>query len=143
MGRGFGKNAGEWTGGVEINKEEIPGSTNSMHGNILTTLGFKGRTFNFKLCVLIRWDFNFCIRSSPLWGGGGVLEGVAHLSQVNAERQFYKQQVEDSKECVQSNGLVELHYSFDFMHRLSEKCGTTRTHVFLDRLKVCHLWHLL
>ena len=26
--------------------------------------GFKGRTF--KLCVLIRWDFNFCVRSSPL-----------------------------------------------------------------------------
>ena len=26
---------------------------------------FKGRTF--KLCVLNRWDFNFCIHSSPLW----------------------------------------------------------------------------
>ena len=24
----------------------------------------KGRTF--KLCVLTRWDFNFCVRSSPL-----------------------------------------------------------------------------
>ena len=30
------------------------------------TPGFKGRTF--KLCVLNRWDFNFCIHSSPLWG---------------------------------------------------------------------------
>ena len=30
------------------------------------TPGFKGRIF--KLCVLIRWDFNFCVRSSPLWG---------------------------------------------------------------------------
>ena len=30
------------------------------------TLGFKGRTF--KLCVLTRWDFNFCVRSSPLRG---------------------------------------------------------------------------
>ena len=35
------------------------------------TPGFKGRTF--KLCVLTRWDFNFCVRSSPLhrsssWG---------------------------------------------------------------------------
>ena len=28
------------------------------------TLGFKGRTF--KLCVFNRWDFNFCICSSPL-----------------------------------------------------------------------------
>ena len=30
--RGFGKNAGEWTGKVEINKEEIPGSERSMYG---------------------------------------------------------------------------------------------------------------
>ena len=30
------------------------------------TPGYKGRTF--KLCVLTRWDFNFCIRSSPLRG---------------------------------------------------------------------------
>ena len=28
------------------------------------TPGFKGRTF--KLCILTRWDFNFCVRSSPL-----------------------------------------------------------------------------
>ena len=28
------------------------------------TPGFKGRTFT--LCVLTRWDFNFCVRSSPL-----------------------------------------------------------------------------
>ena len=32
------------------------------------TPGYKGRTF--KLCVLTRWDFNFCIRSSPLRGPG-------------------------------------------------------------------------
>ena len=30
IGRGFGKNAGEWTGRVEISKEEIPGSKHSM-----------------------------------------------------------------------------------------------------------------
>ena len=36
LGRGSGKNAGEWTGRVEINKEEIPGSKRSMHGNRLT-----------------------------------------------------------------------------------------------------------
>ena len=30
------------------------------------TPSFKGRTF--KLCVLTRWDFNFCICSSPLRG---------------------------------------------------------------------------
>ena len=36
IGRGLGKNAGEWTGRVEISKEEIPGSKHSMHGYILT-----------------------------------------------------------------------------------------------------------
>ena len=33
---GVGKNAGEWTGRVEISKEEIPGSKCSMYGYILT-----------------------------------------------------------------------------------------------------------
>ena len=35
-GRGFRKNAGEWTGRVEISKEEIHGSKRSMYGYILT-----------------------------------------------------------------------------------------------------------
>ena len=33
---GFGKNAGEWTGRVEISKEQIPGSKRSTYGYILT-----------------------------------------------------------------------------------------------------------
>ena len=36
IGRGFGKNAGEWTGRVEISKEEILGSKRSIYGYILT-----------------------------------------------------------------------------------------------------------
>ena len=36
IGRGFGKHAGEWTGRVEISKEEILGSKRSMCGYILT-----------------------------------------------------------------------------------------------------------
>ena len=36
IGRGFGKNAGEWTGRVEISKEELPGSKRSVYGYILT-----------------------------------------------------------------------------------------------------------
>ena len=36
IGRGFGKNAGEWTGRVEISKEEIDGSKRSMYDHILT-----------------------------------------------------------------------------------------------------------
>ena len=39
IGRGFGKNAAEWTGRVEIRKEEIPSSKLSMHGNVLTYSG--------------------------------------------------------------------------------------------------------
>ena len=38
-GRGFRKNAGEWTGKVEMSKEEIPGNKPSMYGyNIYTDL---------------------------------------------------------------------------------------------------------
>ena len=36
IGRGFGKNAGKWTGRVEISKEEIPSSKRSMYGYIMT-----------------------------------------------------------------------------------------------------------
>ena len=36
IGRGFGKNASEWTGRVEISKEELPSSKRSMYGYILT-----------------------------------------------------------------------------------------------------------
>ena len=36
LGRGFGKNAIEWTGRIEISKAEIHGSKRSMHANILT-----------------------------------------------------------------------------------------------------------
>ena len=37
--RGFGKNAGKWTGRVEISKEKIPGGKRSMYGYILTYSG--------------------------------------------------------------------------------------------------------
>ena len=60
----FWKNAGEWTGRAEISQEDIPGSKRSMYGYIWPTPGFRGRTF--KLCVLTRGNFNFCVRSSPL-----------------------------------------------------------------------------
>ena len=36
IGKGFGKNAGEWTGRAEISEEEIPGSKRSMYVYILT-----------------------------------------------------------------------------------------------------------
>ena len=36
LGEVLEKNEGEWTGRLEISKEEIPGSKHSMHGYILT-----------------------------------------------------------------------------------------------------------
>ena len=60
------KNAGKCTGSVEISKKEISGSKRSMYGYILTYSRLERE--NVKLCVLTRWDFNFCVRSSPLWG---------------------------------------------------------------------------
>ena len=42
------------------------------------TPGFKGRTF--KLCVLTRWDFNFCVRSSPLRGSNYTWENRQWLN---------------------------------------------------------------
>ena len=36
LGEVLEKNAGEWTGSVEISKKEIPGSKRSMYGYILT-----------------------------------------------------------------------------------------------------------
>ena len=44
------------------------------------TPGFKGRMF--KLCVLTRWDFNFCVRSSPLGGGERDKEPRNHVKSV-------------------------------------------------------------
>ena len=67
IGRGFGKNAGERTGRVEIRKEFLAVSVACM-AIYWPTPGLKGRTF--KLCVLTRWDFNFCVRSSPMERSG-------------------------------------------------------------------------
>ena len=47
LGRGFGKHAGEWTGRIEISKEEIPGGKCSRYGYIYwPTSGFKGEPFS-------------------------------------------------------------------------------------------------
>ena len=53
------------TGRVEIGKEdESLAWKNSMYEAMYwPTPGFKGKTF--KLCVLTRWDFNFCVQQLP------------------------------------------------------------------------------
>ena len=68
IGRGFGKNEGERTGRSEIRKTSLAVSVACM-AVYRPTPGFKGRTF--KLCVLTKWDFNFCVRSSPLGESDG------------------------------------------------------------------------
>ena len=67
IGRDFGKNAGEWAASVEISNEEKSLTVSVACMAIYwPTPGFKRRTF--KLCVLTRWDFNFCVRSPLLRG---------------------------------------------------------------------------
>ena len=64
VGKGFGKNAGEWTNWVEITMKKSLAVSVACMAIYWPTPGFNGRTF--KLCVLSRWDFNFFVRSSPL-----------------------------------------------------------------------------
>ena len=45
--RDFGKNAGEWTGRIEISKEEIPGSKCSMYGYTDLLQALKGERLSF------------------------------------------------------------------------------------------------
>ena len=45
------------------------------------TPGFKGRTF--KLCVLTRWDFYFCVRSSPLRGINILTNKTSYTNAMN------------------------------------------------------------
>ena len=59
------KNAGKWAGRVEMRKKSLVVSVACMT-IYWPTPGYKGRTL--KICVLTRWDFNFCVRSSPLLG---------------------------------------------------------------------------
>ena len=49
LGEVLEKNAGEWTGRVEISGEEIPGSKRSMYGYILTYSKLKGERLSSAL----------------------------------------------------------------------------------------------
>ena len=71
-------NVNEWTGRVEISKEEIPGSRHSMHG-------LKWRTF--ELCFFNRQVFNFCNHSTPLQGGGGGVKQSTFKNKINEEEE--------------------------------------------------------
>ena len=56
------------------------------------TSGFKGRTF--KLCVLTRWDFNFCVCSSPLRGvKSNTRTHTKHNNNNNINNNNYNNQI--------------------------------------------------
>ena len=65
-GRGFAKNADEWTGRVEISKEEITGSRRSMRGYIRTWSRPKNENLWAWGVSLNESDLNDCICSSSL-----------------------------------------------------------------------------
>ena len=74
------KNAGEWTGGVEKSKEEIPGSKRRhlwLYTNLLQALK--------RVCILTRRDFNFCVRSSPRRAGNGFENKTFNISGFSLE----------------------------------------------------------
>ena len=78
IGRGFGQNAGEWTGRVEICKEEIPGIKSSIYGYILTysRLFFKGERLS---SVFSRDGTLISASAAPHCGGNiEVNEGISN-----------------------------------------------------------------
>ena len=69
IGRGFEKNAGEWTGRVEISKEQISGNKRSIYGYILTYSVFKG----IKFISVFPPDGTLISVSAALHYGGSVM----------------------------------------------------------------------
>ena len=58
IGRGFGKNANEWTGRVEISKKEILGSKRSMYGCSAEKIRHKNLfSPSNKYCLFVSWCF--------------------------------------------------------------------------------------
>ena len=52
----------------------------------------------FKLCVLARWDFNFCVRSSPLRGyceAGQELQKSGEINQEEDEKAAKEEWIEE------------------------------------------------
>ena len=67
---------------------------------------FKGRTF--KLCVVIRWDFDFCVCSSPL---RGLKKGLTGLKKgVTGSRKFETTEESTIRLVVFSTHWIRLHF---------------------------------
>ena len=68
------------------------------------TPGFEGKTF--KLCVLTRWDFNFCVLSSPL---RGPLGDAGRRCNASVARGLYNQSEKDVNDVfvrLESNSFL-------------------------------------
>ena len=69
------------------------------------TLDFKGR--KFKLCVLTRWDCNFCVRSSPLRGQSAHKDGIGHTT-VNSSEVLTKNSSKNGEKMLLASGRFEM-----------------------------------
>ena len=72
------------------------------------TPDFKGRTF--KLCVLTRWDFNFCVRSSPLRGIGKISILQSTHKQGNPSFHFHAPGSKRRYPCTQAASAVPKYF---------------------------------
>ena len=76
------------------------------------TPGFKGRTF--KLCVLTRWDFNFCVRSSPLRGTMNIPDShplvfysdTAYPNTSHVMCPYHGQNLSEEQQALNEKGLT-------------------------------------
>ena len=78
----FWKNEGEWTEGQELEIDQSLAVSVACMAIYRPTPGSKGRTC--KLCVLTRWDFNFCVCSSPLREDWLEIERVSIKASCNS-----------------------------------------------------------
>ena len=118
------------------------------------TPGLKGRTF--KLCVLTRWDFNFCVRSSPLrlllkrWGFSKQADTIGSKPcwTVGSGRLILCWIVERPVHlngrcrCLSGSGTIEL-FPFCFVCRVSMRGPGHQFADLADRVKrfVAELFH--
>ena len=84
------------------------------------TPGFEGRTF--KLCVLTRWDFNFCVRSSSLRGKWSNRRGEIKMAVSTMVIWVYLRSDVTSASCGSLNSQSEasrsLHQHYFVVRRL-------------------------
>ena len=87
-----------------------------------TSPGFKGRTF--QLFVLNRWDFNFCVCSSPLAGQKteAVAVSAATTTAAAAAAEVYTQsyQQRESNKCIVLSCYLK-RYIFECCHQMTDK----------------------